>query len=147
MEKAEENPAENITEEEKEVEIEIEKIEENEAEDSGVVDETKITEEKKSVLVPLKKIDFQAKKKQLQASLRALVERKRKPKKESLELINTIIEEIINQVEVEEEEKTGDKAMEEMLSKRDEELFAPADKTSAADKEPESVGVLDKSKD
>ena len=42
-------------------------------------------EEKKSVLVPLKKIDFQAKKKQLQASLRALVERKRKPKKKQLD--------------------------------------------------------------
>ena len=77
-----------------------------------------------------------------------MVERKRKPKKESLELINSIIEEMINQVEVEEEEKTvtADEAMEEMLSKRDEELFARA-ATSAADKEEDTVGVLDKSKD
>jgi len=144
VEKSEENMAEDITEEEKEVEVE--KIEENEAKDSGVGDESKMTEEKTSVFVPLKKLDFQAKKKQLQASLKAMVERKRKPKKESLELINSIIEEIINEVEVEEEEKTGDKAMEEMLSKRDEELFARA-ATSAADKEEDSVGVLDKSND
>ena len=140
MEKSEEN----ITEEDKEVETE--KIEENEAKDSGVVDESKITEEKSSVFVPLKKIDFQAKRKQLQASLRAMMERKRKPKKESLELINSIIEEMISQVEVEEEEKTGEKALEEMLSKRDEELFARA-ANSAADKVEDSVGVLDKSKD
>ena len=133
MEKSEEN-----NEEDKEVEVE--KIEENEAEDSGVVDGS--TEEKNSVFVPLKKIDFQAKKKQLQASFKAMVERKRKPKKESLELINSIIEEMISQVEVEEEEKTGEKALEE----RDEELFAPA-ATSAAEKTEESVGVLDKSKD
>ena len=136
--------AEDITEEEKEVEIE--KIEENEAKASGVGDESKMTEEKNSVFVPLKKLDFQAKRKQLQASLKAMVERKRKPKKESLELINTIIEEIINQVEVEEEEKSGEKAIEEMLSMRDEELFATA-ATSAADKEQETVGVLDKSND
>ena len=136
--------AEDITEEEKEVEIE--KIEENEAKASGVGDESKMTEEKNSMFVPLKKLDFQAKRKQLQASLKAMVERKRKPKKESLELINSIIEEIINEVEVEEEEATGDAAIEEMLSKRDEELFARA-ATSAGDKEKDSAGVLDKSND
>ena len=141
MEKSEETTTEIITEEAKDVEIET--IEENEAEDSGVVEESKISVEKKSVL---KRIDFPAKKKQFQASLKAMVERKRKPKKESLELINTIIEEIINQVEVEEEEKSGEKALEEMLSMRDEELFATA-ATSAADKEQETVGVLDKSND
>ena len=73
MEKSEEN----ITEEDKEVEIE--KIEETEAQDSGVVEESKIPEEKTFVFVPLKKVDFQAKKKQLQASFKAMVERKRKP--------------------------------------------------------------------
>ena len=148
VEKSEEDMAENITEEAKEEE-EVEKTEETEeteVKDSGVGDESKITEEKNSVFVPLKKIDFQAKKKQFQASLKALVERKRKPKKESLELINSIIEEIINQVEDEEEEKTVEKAMEDMLIKRDEELFAPA-AASAADKEEDSVGVLDKSND
>ena len=36
--------------------------------------------------------------------------------------------------------------MEDMLIKRDEELFAPA-AASAADKEEDSVGVLDKSND
>merc|ERR1711936_344318 len=107
----------------------------------GVVDESKSTEEKSSVFVPLKKIDFQAKRKQFQASLRAMMERKRKPKKESLELINSIIEEMISQVEVEEEEKTGEKALEEMLSKRDEELFARA-AISAADRDEDTVGVL-----
>ena len=145
VEKSEEDMAENITEEAKEEE-EVEKTEETEVKDSGVGDESKITEEKNSVFVPLKKIDFQAKKKQFQASLKALVERKRKPKKESLELISSIIEEIINQVEDEEEEKTVEKDMEDMLIKRDEELFAPA-AASAADKEENSVGVLDKSND
>ena len=49
-------------------------------------------------------------------------------------------------MKVEEEEKSGEKALEEMLSMRDEELFATA-ATSAADKEQETVGVLDKSND
>ena len=97
----------------------------------------------KSLQIPFKKIDFEAKKKRFQATLKKMVHKNRKPKKESIELIHSIIDEIIKDVQgVEEEDaqETNDKDLEDMWTKRDDEMFAP---TLAE----ESIGVLDKSND
>ena len=105
-------------------------------------DESKLNTTKRSLQIPFKKIDFEAKKKQFQVTLKKMMPKNRKPKKESLELINSIIDDIIKEVEGEEDdtEDTGDKSLQEMWNSRDDEMFT----TGGAE---EKVGVLDKSND
>ena len=105
-------------------------------------DESKLNTTKRSLQIPFKKIDFEAKKKQFQVTLKKMMPKNRKPKKESLELINSIIDDIIKEVEgVEDDtEDTGDKSLQEMWNSRDDEMFT----TGGAE---EKVGVLDKSND
>ena len=84
-------------------------------------DESKLNTTKRSLQIPFKKIDFEAKKKQFQVTLKKMMPKNRKPKKESLELINSIIDDIIKEVEgVEDDtEDTGDKSLQEMWNSRD----------------------------
>ena len=105
-------------------------------------DESKLNTTKRSLQIPFKKIDFEAKKKQFQVTLKKMMPKNRKPKKESIELINSIIDDLIKEVEgVEDDtEDTGDKSLQEMWNSRDDEMFT----TGGAE---EKVGVLDKSND
>lgn len=106
------------------------------------VDESKLNTTRKSLQIPFKKMDFEAKKKQLQATLRKMVPKNKKAKKESIELINSIIEDIIKEVEGTEGDvpEAGETSLEAMWNTRDSEMFstAPAE---------ERVGVLDRSND
>ena len=125
---------------EADVEDNIEIPDETPAEETH--DESKLNTTKRSLQIPFKKIDFEAKKKQFQVTLKKMMPKNRKPKKESLELINSIIDDIIKEVEgVEDDtEDTGDKSLQEMWNSRDDEMFT----TGGAE---EKVGVLDKSND
>ena len=107
-----------------------------------------------------KSLPFSSVKKQIQISVRKLISKKKKPKKESIMLVNSIIDDIIREVEGEEEE-----VLEESESKKEEEKDAETieketveapeltenDDDSKENAEEESeigkTGVLDKSND
>ena len=113
-------------------EVELEMPEDN-------ADESKLNTTRKSLQSPFKKIDFEAKKKQLQATLRKMVPKNKKAKKESIELINSILEDIIKEVEGVEDDKAGETSL-EVIRERDNEMFS-------TDQTEERVGVLDRSND
>ena len=117
------------------------------------------TTKNRTLPLSLKNFDLQSKKKQIQTSLKKLVNRTKKPKKETLALVNSIVDDILKEVEgkqeheivddkeveTEKEEKGSDdeKSNEEAAK---EEVSLPDEK---ADNESEEIvtGVLDKSND
>lgn len=117
------------------------------------------TTKNRTLPLSLKNFDLQSKKKQIQTSLKKLVNRTKKPKKETLALVNSIVDDILKEVEGEQEhEIVDDKEVEtekEDKGSDDEESNEEAAKEKIslpdekADNETEEIvtGVLDKSND
>ena len=117
------------------------------------------TTKNRTLPLSLKNFDLQSKKKQIQTSLKKLVNRTKKPKKETLALVNSIVDDILKEVEGEQEhEIVDDKEVETEKEEKGsddeksneeaakEEVSLPDEK---ADNESEEIvtGVLDKSND
>ena len=117
------------------------------------------TTKNRTLPLSLKNFDLQSKKKQIQTSLKKLVNRTKKPKKETLALVISIVDDILKEVEGEQEhEIVDDKEVETEKEEKGsddeksneeaakEEVSLPDEK---ADNESEEIvtGVLDKSND
>ena len=116
------------------------------------------TTKNRTLPLSLKNFDLQSKKKQIQTSLKKLVNRTKKPKKETLALVNSIVDDILKEVEGEQEHEIDDKEVETEKEEKGsddeksneeaakEEVSLPDEK---ADNESEEIvtGVLDKSND
>ena len=116
------------------------------------------TTKNRTLPLSLKNFDLQSKKKQIQTSLKKLVNRTKKPKKETLALVNSIVDDILKEVEGEQEHEIDDKEVETEKEEKGsddeksneeaakEEVSVPDEK---ADNESEEIvtGVLDKSND
>ena len=66
------------------------------------------TTKNRTLPLSLKNFDLQSKKKQIQTSLKKLVNRTKKPKKETLALVNSIVDDILKEVEGEQEHEIVD---------------------------------------
>ena len=169
-----EENSEEANEEDKEPVEDLTKLSEK---DETILDNTETNNEAENTLnntknrtlpISVKSFDLQSKKKQIQISLKKLVQRKKKPSKASLELVNSIIDEIIKDVEGEEqlqEEQEKDKVEEaqekveeiqEKVENTEEETLAETPEAEAKEEESAesneaeteaSTGVLDKSND
>ena len=162
---------EEMTEEEKEKDEDEEKRTE---ELSETVNETKLSEtsegveaektlnttKNKTLPLSFKGFDLSAKKRQIQSNIKKLVSRTKKPKKETLEVINSILDDILREVEGEELELEEKK--EETLKKDEEDKTESEEQVTDEEKQEETVeekkegtvteeeiptGVLDKSND
>jgi len=119
-------------------------------EESDEVNDT-VSSKNNSFINAFKNIDLDSRKKKIQISLKKLVTRSKKPKKESLQLINSIIDDIIKEIEgeTEEEEINDEETVEEKKDDDEEEKpkEAPVEETSESKEEETPTGVLDKSND
>ena len=131
-------------------------------ENTDEAEETLNNTKNRTLPISLKSFDLQSKKKQIQMSLKKLVQRKKKPSKESLELVNSIIDEIIKEVEGEEqlpeeqEEVENVKETDEKIEETVEETLAETPEAEAKEENSDesneaetdaNTGVLDKSND
>merc|ERR1719418_326934 len=71
------------------------------------------TTKNRTLPLSLKNFDLQSKKKQIQTSLKKLVNRTKKPKKETLALVNSIVDDILKEVEGEQEHEIVDEKEDE----------------------------------
>ena len=168
-----ETVAEEKTEEENKEKERSEEIQETEnetklSETSEVVDaeETLNTTKNRTMPLSFKNFDLSAKKKQIQSNIKKLVSRTKKPKKETLEVINSILDDILREVEgeeleleekreetLEQEEKAEEKTEPEGKVTNKEDQKETIEDTSEGEKEEvlkeEEIptGVLDKSND
>lgn len=157
--------------EEEEKEEEIPETATNEtklSETSEVVDaeETLNTTKNRTMPLSFKSFDLSAKKKQIQSNIKKLVSRTKKPKKETLEVINSILDDILREVEGEELELEEKKEEDLEKEKEAEEKTEPEGKVTNREDQKETVedtseetkeetlkeeeiptGVLDKSND
>jgi len=164
----EEKTEEDKKEEERNEEIPETANETKLSETSEAVDaeETLNTTKNRTMPLAFKSFDLSAKKKQIQSNIKKLVSRTKKPKKETLEVINSILDDILREVEGEQLELEEKK--EETLEKEEkaEEKTEPEEKVTNKEDQNETIedtsevkkeetlkeeeiptGVLDKSND
>ena len=136
----------------------------SEASEGVEAEKTLNTTKNKTLPMSFKGFDLSAKKRQIQSNIKKLVSRTKKPKKETLEVINSILDDILREVEGEELELEEKK--EEILKKEEEGKTESEEKVTDKEKQEETIedtseekkdetvteeeiptGVLDKSND
>merc|ERR1712098_894867 len=123
-------------------------------------------EEAEVTVSSVKNKSFSSVKKQIQISVKKLISKRKKPKKDSIMLVNSIIDDIIREVEGEEEEVEEEIEVKEEIESKHEDETKAVDEEKKEDPAPteddidvkentdtpeesesEKTGVLDKSKD